>query len=519
MRPETRYAKSGDLHIAYQVIGDGPRDLVLSPGFISNLDLHWEEPGYSRLLRTLGGFARVIHFDKRGTGLSDRVGGIPTLEQRMDDVRAVMDAAGSRSAAIFGASEGGAMAMLFAATYPRRTEALVLYGSYAHFHAWVLTREQLSGFVANAEKTWGSGSSLKSFAPNLVNHPTFADWWARYERQGASPAAAIALAQMNGEIDVRHILPLIRVPTLVLHRTGDPRVRVEAGRYLAQHIPGAVYKELPGNSHPIWTGETQDITDAVVEFLTGQRADVEHDSVLATVLALELTAASAGAHAHGDVSDRYRQGYELITSAIERFHGRRLSSGLNTALAAFDGPARAVRCAKAIRTALEELGLLVRAGLHAGELSTAPRELSGLAVLAASRIAAEAAPMQLLASSTVRDLVAGSGLMFREHGTCSLGSSLGTTKVYAVVEAGTAPPGAPVTRAVTPAAPSPLTARERDIVRHLAHGLTNAEIAAALDLSEHTVKRHVANILTKLDLPSRAAVAAFAAREGLIRGD
>lgn len=516
MRPETRYAKSGEVHIAYQVIGDGPRDLVLSPGFISNLDLHWEEPGYSRLLRTLGGSARVIHFDKRGTGLSDRVGGIPTLEERMDDVRAVMDAAGSRSAAIFGASEGGAMAMLFAATYPRRTKALILYGSYAHFHTWVLTREQLCDFIANAEKTWGTGSSLKSFAPNLANDPSFADWWARYERQGASPAAAIALARMNGEIDVRHVLPLIRVPTLVLHRTGDPRVNVEAGRYLAVHIPGAVYKELPGISHPIWTGETQDISDAVIEFLTGRRADIEHDSVLATVLALELTASREAAHSDGAASDSYRRGCELIASAVERFHGRRLSAGANVALAAFDGPARAVRCAKSIRTALDELCIAMRAGLHAGELSIGPRAVSGLAVLAASRIAAEAAPMQILASSTVRDLVAGSGLMFREHGSCSLGGSLGMAKVYSIVEDAAAPPESAAARAAAPVA---LSVRERDIVRHLARGLTNAEIAVALAVSEHTVKRHVANILMKLDLPSRAAAVAFAARAGLLRDD
>lgn len=516
MRPLTRYAKSGDVHVAYQVIGSGPRDLVLSPGFISNLDLHWEEAGYSRLLRTLGSFARVIHFDKRGTGLSDRVGGIPTLEERMDDVRAVMDAAGSRSAAIFGASEGGAMAMLFAATYPQRTEALILYGSYAHFLTWVLTPDQLAGFIANAEATWGTGSSLKSFAPSLLNDPVFADWWARYERQGASPSAAIALARMNAEIDVRHILPLIRVPTLVLHRVGDPRVRVDAGRFLAQSIQGARYRELPGNVHPIWTGSTEDITDAVAEFLTGRPAEIHHDSVLATVLALGFEdTKSPGREFDLAASRRGLQVRDAVASMIGRFHGHRLG---NAWLAAFDGPARAVRCAKAIRARLSELGIAVRAGLHAGELPVGPNGPAGLAALTASRIAGHAAPGDILVSGTVRDLVAGSGLMLRLRGTVTVGGVVGSLPLFVVDD--TPAPNEPevlAPRSMPASAPSSrLTAREVDVVRLLARGLTNSEIGASLGLSEHTVKRHVANVLVKLDLPSRAAVAAFVAREGLV---
>ncbi len=236
--PETRYAKSGDVRIAYQVIGNGPIDLVFVPGFLSNLDVHWEDPGYSHLLRRLGTFTRLIQFDKRGTGLSDRVDNrdLPSLETRMDDVRAVMDAAGSGRAALLGASEGAPMAILFAATYPERTRALVLYGGYAHFHTWVLGPDALANFINNAERTWGGGASLASFAPGLVDDAHFKAWWGRFERLSVSPSAAITLARMNAQIDVRHALASIRVPTLVIHRSNDARVKIAGGRYLAQKI-------------------------------------------------------------------------------------------------------------------------------------------------------------------------------------------------------------------------------------------------------------------------------------------
>lgn len=512
-RPETRYAKSGEVHIAYQIVGSGPRDLVLTPGFISNLDLHWEEPGYANLLRRLASFARVIQFDKRGTGLSDRVGGIATLEQRMDDVRAVMDHAGSRCATIFGASEGGAMAMLFAATYPKRTQALVLYGSYAHFHTWVLSPEQLARFIANAETTWGTGSSLQSFAPSMLSDPAFCQWWARYERQGASPSAVIALARMNGEIDVRNILPLIRVPTLVLHRAGDPRVKVEAGRYLARNIPGAVYRELAGDRHPIWIGDTGDLTGAVEEFLTGSRSTGNQSRVLATVLALELANATQCAMEFGDSAwDDLLQRYTgMARLHLEHFRGRKIPARHAGTIAAFDGPARAVRCAVAIRADARELGLEVRAGLHAGELALGC-DAAGVATVTAAGLAASAAPGEILVSQTVRDLVAGSGLEFRDHAAGNFGDAARALQVLSVDADD--PPQPPPQRAPS-ANTQCLTRREREILRYIARGLTNAEVAAEFELSEHTVKRHVANILGKLGLTTRTAAAALAAREGL----
>ena len=255
--PATRYAKSADVRIAYQIIGNGPIDLVFVPGFLSNLDVHWEDPGYSHLLKRLGAFARLIQFDKRGTGLSDRVDNrdLPSLETRMDDVRAVMDAAGSGRAVLLGASEGAPMAILFAATYPERTRALVLYGGYAHFHTWVLGPEALATFIDNAERTWGTGASLASFAPDRIEDARFKEWWARFERLSVSPSAAIALARMNAQIDVRHALGSIQVPTLVIHRSNDARVKIAGGRYLAQRIKGSRFIEVQGRDHPIWTGE------------------------------------------------------------------------------------------------------------------------------------------------------------------------------------------------------------------------------------------------------------------------
>jgi pimeloyl-ACP methyl ester carboxylesterase len=233
--PQTRYAKSGDVRIAYQVVGQGPIDLVFVPGFVSNLDIHWEDAGYAHLLRRLSAFTRLILLDKRGTGLSDRVDirHLPSLETRMDDLRAVLDAVGSQRAALLGASEGGPMSILFAATYPQRTRALLLYGSYAHFYSWVLPPAKLEAFIERAENTWGSGQSLVAFAPGMLEHPRFCEWWARHERFGASPAAAVALARMNAEIDVRPVLAAIQVPTLVLHRRDDVRVNVRGGQFLA----------------------------------------------------------------------------------------------------------------------------------------------------------------------------------------------------------------------------------------------------------------------------------------------
>ena len=288
VRPDTQYARSGDVHIAYQVMGGGPIDVVFVQGFISNLETQWEDPGLTHLFNRLASFSRLIIFDKRGSGLSDRVTDMPDLETRMDDVRAVLDAVGSRQTVLLGASEGGPMSILFAATYPQRTRALILYGAYAHFHSWVLSPEQVEGFVAGAEAHWGDGSTLKSFCPNLVGNDRFRAWWARFERLGTSPAGAIALARMNSLIDVRALLPAVRVPTLVIHRDRDARVHPAAGRYLVRHIPGARLVEIPGIDHPIWVGDTDRVIDEIEEFLTGVRPAPEANRVLATILCADL---------------------------------------------------------------------------------------------------------------------------------------------------------------------------------------------------------------------------------------
>jgi pimeloyl-ACP methyl ester carboxylesterase len=351
--PETRYATSGDVHIAYQVIGNGPIDLVFVPGYISNLEVHWDDPGFSHLLFRLAGFSRVITFDKRGTGLSDPVSELPNLEQRMDDVRAVMDAVGSKRAALLGASEGGPMSILFAATYPKRTRALVLYGSYAHFHSWVLPPQRLEGFVARITQSWGTGESASAFAPEAAKTQRFHDWWARYERLGASPAAAVALARMNAAIDVRPVLSAIRVPTLVIHRRDDARVNFAGGRYLAEHIAGARFVELPGRDHPIWTGDCDAVIDQIEEFLTGIKPRPDHDRVLATIVAIDIADAARHAAFNGDqkwldLVQRYRAHVE---AEVGRHRGHAIGMRPDGTIASFDGPARAVRFAIAVRAA------------------------------------------------------------------------------------------------------------------------------------------------------------------------
>ena len=300
MVPKTQYAKSGDVRIAYQVVGEGPFDLVFVPGFISNLDVAWEEPYRARVWTRLAAFARLIMFDKRGTGLSDRAVGVPTLEERMDDVRAVMDAVGSQQAALFGISEGGAMSLLFAATYPERTRALVLYGTYGHFSSWVVPPDMIDAALDRMEKNWGTGESIHLFAPSVASDEAFKLSWARFERLGASPSAVVALMRMNSEIDVRPILPSIRVPTFIIHRQGDVRVNVEAGRFMARQIPNAKYLELPGSDHALWTGETERVLDAVEEFLTGSRSTIESDRVLATVLFTDIVNSTKRAETIGD---------------------------------------------------------------------------------------------------------------------------------------------------------------------------------------------------------------------------
>jgi pimeloyl-ACP methyl ester carboxylesterase len=438
----TRYAKSGDVHIAYQVTGDGPLDLVFVPGFVSHLEAEWSNPARSRFIERLSSFSRLIRFDKRGTGLSDRVP-IPTLEQRMDDVRAVMDAVGSERAALFGISEGGPMSLLFAATYPERTTALVIYGSYARRlwapdHPFGRTQAEWHEVVQRLEREWGGPAAIDVWAPSMVHDERFQEAWAAYLRAAASPGAAAAVMRMNGEIDVRHVLPVVRVPTLILHRTGDRVTSIDQARVMAQHIAGAKLVELPGIDHIPTVGDADAIVDEVEEFLTGVRHGPEPDRVLATVLFTDIVSATEKAASLGD--RRWRdllQGHHgLVRRELGRFRGREIDTAGDGFLATFDGPARAIRCACAVSDGVRALGIEVRAGLHTGEVEMLGDKVSGLAVHIGARVAATAAPGEVLVSSTVKDLVAGSGLRFQDRGSHGLKGVPGEWHLFAVESEG-----------------------------------------------------------------------------------
>jgi pimeloyl-ACP methyl ester carboxylesterase len=434
--PQTQYAKVGSVHIAYQVVGSGPPDLVMVPGFVSHIECNWEEPSFARALERLAGFSRLILFDKRGTGLSDRVSDMPTLEQRMDDVRAVMDAAGSARAAILGVSEGGAMSTVFAATHPDRTSLLLLYGAFAAFRSWYPTPEELDAFFNYCETRWGTGGSIGRYAPSLAEDERFRHWWARYERQGASPGAAMTLMQMNADIDIEDILPTVHVPTLVIHRRDDTAVNPSAGRYLADHIPGATLAELPGFDHLLWVGDTDAVIDRIEEFVTGTRATAPTDRVLATVVFIDMVDSTRRAAEMGDLrwGDLLKAYQKNVRQEISRFHGVEIDTAGDGFFATFDGPARAIRCARAVRESVEQLGIGVRAGLHTGECERIGKKIGGLAVHIGARVAAEAQAGQVLVSSTVKDLVAGSRLRFSEHKKTRLKGVPGRWRLYAVSE-------------------------------------------------------------------------------------
>src|SRR5581483_2669542 len=398
--PQTRYASSGAVRIAYQVVGNGPIDLVFVPGFISNLEVHWEEPGFVHLMTRLSSFARLIMFDKRGTGLSDRVDidHLPSLETRMADVRAVMDAVGSERAALLGASEGGPMSILFAATYPKRTRALVLYGSYAHFHTWVMGREALEEFIGGIERNWGTGASAVRFAPEHAANERFKAWWGRYERLACSPTAAIALARMNAEVDVRSVLPSIKVPTLVLHRREDARIKFAGGQYLAKNIKGARLVALSGRNHPIWTGDVDPIIDEIEEFLTGARPAPLTDRILATVLIARLVSPSRIAARVGDElwNRRLAMLRERAQEIVPHFGGRLAAAGLEEIAAHFDGPARAARCAIALREAANAADIPLAQGVHTGEIEIRDDSIYGLTVHVTEQVSANAGAGEIL---------------------------------------------------------------------------------------------------------------------------
>ncbi|HYG80125.1 MAG TPA: alpha/beta fold hydrolase [Pyrinomonadaceae bacterium] len=424
--PETKYARSGDVNIAYQVLGNGPLDLVFVMGWISHLEYFWRDPSFARFLRRLASFSRLILFDKRGTGLSDRVPlhELPTLEQRMDDVRAVMEAVGSNRAALCGVSEGGPMSALFAATYPERTAALVMIGTYskriwAPDYPWAPTAEQRNHFFEEIQKNWGGPVGIEERAPSMRDDPQFREWWATYLRMGASPGAAVALTKMNAEVDVRHVLPTIRVPTLVLHRTGDLCLKVEEGRYVAERIAGAKYVELPGEDHLPFVGDQDSVLYEIEEFLTGARHTAEPERVLATVLFARIVDSPVHAAARGErewrsLVDRFRA---HISREIAWFRGREIDMTGAGPLATFDGPARAIRCACAISEYASRLGIEIRAGLHTGECDLLDESrVGGVAVEVGREIRDRARAGEVLVSQTVKDLVAGSGLDFNPRG-------------------------------------------------------------------------------------------------------
>jgi class 3 adenylate cyclase len=442
-RPPTRYAKSGDVSIAYQVVGDGPIDVVLVLGFATHLDLQWEMPAFAQFFERLSSFSRLILFDKRGTGLSDPVVDAPTLEERVDDVRAVMDAAGSERAALFGISEGGPMSVLFAATHPDRVTALVLHGAmgrttWAPDYPWAVPadalRESAAEFIA---PFWGeeTDSLLELFAPSFVGDPGAVEFSARMERAAASPAMVQQIFEMFLDIDVRDVLPAIHVPTLVLHRHGDRVVNRRAGQELATQIPGAMYVELAGIDHVPWAGDAEDVVGEIEEFLTGVRSTPEPDRVLATVMFTDIVGSTERAEQLGDARWRalLSEHHAAVRRELAHHRGREVKTLGDGALATFDGPARAIRCGHAITATARSSGLDLRIGLHSGEVEVIGEDVGGIAVHIAARVGALAEAGEVLVSSTVKDLVAGSGIGFEERGTHRLKGISDEWRLFAAV--------------------------------------------------------------------------------------
>lgn len=424
--PETRYARSGDVSIAYQVVGDGPTDMVYVPGWVSNVEVMWEDPGLARFLRRLSSFARLITFDKRGTGLSDpvSVNDLPDFETRMDDLRAVMDAVNSRSATIFGHSEGGALSILFAATHPDRTTALILTGAYAKRirtddYPWAPTADERAQTTSEVEQSWGRDDLLDEAAPSRANDPAFRAWTGRYLRMSASPSAAAALHEMNSAADVRSVLGSVSVPTLLLYRENDTDVNIEEGRYIANAIPGARFVELPGADHLFWAGNTETMLAEIEEFVTGRRGSADSERRLATVVFTDIVDSTQHAAELGDL--QWRQLLErhnrLVRDELARWSGVEISTTGDGFLATFDGPARAINAALSIAAAVPDLGLAVRCGVHTGLVEVVGDDVAGLAVHIGARIGALAQTGEVLVSSTVKDLVAGSGFTFEDRGT------------------------------------------------------------------------------------------------------
>ena len=428
--PLTEYARSGDLHIAYQMLGDGPPDLLFVPGWASNVELAWEEPNQAGFLRNLASFCRLIIFDKRGTGLSDPVpvDSPPTLDHRMADIDAVLDAAGIDRVSVFGFSEGGSTSALYGATHPARTNSLILWGTtpkitQADDWPWGVTREQgLHQLKYVEEGNFNEPFGLEFFAPSVAGDHEFERWWVRYGRQSASPAMYIALLKTNGATDVRDVLPTIDVPTLILHRADDRVFDVRASRYMADVIPGAKYVELPGNDHWPWIGDAHRALSEIQQFLVGTKPKEKVDRFLTTVLFTDIVDSTSKAHDLGDKAwsgllDRHDR---ATRAQLDRYGGEWIKSTGDGILAIFDGPGRAVQCAERLVATAPEMGLELRAGLHTGEAERRGDDVAGMAVHIAARVSAQAAANQILVTTTVRDLVAGSGLAFADWGQTEL---------------------------------------------------------------------------------------------------
>jgi pimeloyl-ACP methyl ester carboxylesterase len=438
---ETRYTQSGNVSIAYQVLGDGPTDLVMAPGWIFHLEVVWEEPSFERMMRKLTPHFRVLLFDKRGTGLSDRSVGASTLEERMDDIRAVMDAAGSEQAVIMGWSEGGTFGAMFAATYPERTKALILYAAGARFLrspdfplGW--PPEAREGFERYLREYWGSGLGVSFVVPSRADDAGFRKWFGRYERMSTSPSEALAILDANVAMDIRNILPAVQVPTLILHQRDDGFVPLDLSKDLAQRIPHAKYVELAGRDHLFWFGDPDETVGEILEFITGARPEPEIDRVLATVMFADIVGSTERAADIGDrrwheLLDRY---YAVAASEIDRFRGRQVKTLGDGILATFDGPARAIRCAQSLARQTQPLGLEVRSGLHTGEIELMGDDVGGIAVHISSRVTSHAGPREVVCSSTVKDLVAGSGITFDDRGMHTLKGIPGEWHLYSATE-------------------------------------------------------------------------------------
>ena len=427
------------MSIAYQVVGEGPGDLIFAPGFVSHAEVLWEHPDMARALDRVASFARLIIFDKREQGLSDRVGRAPTIEEMVDDMNAVLDAAGSERAAVVGISEGGAMALMFAATHPDRTTHLVVWGGYARVtrapgYEHGIPAEYLDGWTEQLGREWGGPVGLELFAPSRAEDPETQRWWAHLLRSGTSPRSVTALMELYKELDVRHVLPVISAPTLILHRAEDQVVPIEQGRYLAENIQGARFHEVPGRDHLLATEGGDEIAGEIEEFITGTRQARPPERVLATVLFTDIVDSTGHAARLGDqgwreLLDRHDS---LVRKQVGRYHGQLVNTTGDGILATFDGPARAIECGAEIVRGVQALGIEVRAGLHSGECERRNGDVGGIAVHIGARVAAQADGGEVLVSRTVKDLVVGSGIEFDDRGTATLKGVPGEWRLYAV---------------------------------------------------------------------------------------